>query len=60
MHKVLIVDDHESMTDSLSQALKNSGDFEVLGSLKRSPMVPVPKKPVLRGLFLKVKASITS
>lgn len=34
MYKVLIVDDHESMSDSLSQALKNSGDFEVLGCLK--------------------------
>lgn len=34
MHKVLIVDDHESMSDSLSQALIASSKFEVVGSLK--------------------------
>ncbi len=34
MKKVLIVDDHESMSDSLSHALTNSEDFAVIGSLK--------------------------
>ena len=31
MHKVLIIDDHESMCDSLEYALANSGDFTVVG-----------------------------
>ncbi len=34
MNKVLIVDDHESMSDSLFQALKSTNDFIVVGSLK--------------------------
>jgi len=34
MHKVLIVDDHESMSDSLSHALTNTDLFTVVGSLK--------------------------
>lgn len=34
MKKVLIVDDHESMIDSLSFALTRSNEFEVVGSLK--------------------------
>ncbi len=34
MNKVLIVDDHESMCDSLSHALTSTGDFIVIGSLK--------------------------
>lgn len=34
MIKVLIVDDHESMSDSLSQALTSTNDFIVIGSLK--------------------------
>ena len=34
MKKVLIVDDHESMIDSLSFALTSSNEFEVVGSLK--------------------------
>ena len=34
MKKVLIVDDHESMIDSLSHALTRSNEFEVIGSLK--------------------------
>lgn len=32
-YKVLIVDDHESMCDSLSFALKRAGNFEVVGSI---------------------------
>ena len=34
MHKVLIVDDHESMSDSLSHALTNTDLFTVVGCLK--------------------------
>lgn len=34
MNKVLIVDDHESMSDSLFQALKSTNNFVVVGSLK--------------------------
>lgn len=34
MNKVLIVDDHESMCDSLFNALKNTGDFVIVGTLK--------------------------
>lgn len=34
MYKVLIVDDHESMCDSLSHALTDIGGFTVVGSLK--------------------------
>jgi len=34
MNKVLIVDDHESMCDSLSHALTSTDDFLVIGSLK--------------------------
>ena len=34
MNRVLIVDDHESMSDSLYHALKSTKDFEVVGSLK--------------------------
>ncbi|HHX59383.1 MAG TPA: response regulator transcription factor [Epulopiscium sp.] len=36
MYKVLIVDDHESMCDSLFNALKNTNDFIVVGSLKNA------------------------
>ena len=36
MNKVLIVDDHESMCDSLSHALTNAEDFIVIGSLKNA------------------------
>lgn len=36
MHKVLIVDDHESMCDSLLHAIKSTDDFIVVGSLKSS------------------------
>ena len=36
MDKVLIVDDHESMSDSLFQALKKTDDFLVVGSLKNA------------------------
>lgn len=34
MNRVLIVDDHESMSDSLFQALKNTNEFIVVGNLK--------------------------
>ncbi len=34
MHKVLIVDDHESMCDSLSHVLTSTDRFIVIGSLK--------------------------
>lgn len=34
MKKVLIVDDHESMSDSLLHALKSTNDFTVVGTLK--------------------------
>lgn len=34
MNKVLIVDDHESMCDSLSYALTNTDGFIIVGSLK--------------------------
>ena len=33
MNKVLIVDDHESVCDSLERKLKDSGDFRVVGRL---------------------------
>lgn len=33
MYKVLIVDDHESMCDSLTYALTGTGDFTVVGKL---------------------------
>ena len=33
MHKVLIIDDHESVCDSLERALTGSGDFTVVGRL---------------------------
>ncbi len=36
MYKVLIVDDHESMSDSLAQALTNEEGFIVVGSLKNA------------------------
>lgn len=36
MIKVLIVDDHESMCDSLFQALKDTNEFIVVGSLKNA------------------------
>lgn len=34
MKRILIVDDHESMSDSLVQAFKNTGEFRIVGSLK--------------------------
>lgn len=34
MYKVLIVDDHESMCDSLSHALTSTNEFIIIGSLK--------------------------
>lgn len=34
MNRVLIVDDHESMSDSIFQALKTTNEFIVVGSLK--------------------------
>jgi len=36
MYKVLIVDDHESMCDSLTYKLEASGDFNVVGRLPRA------------------------
>jgi len=36
MPKVLIVDDHESMCDSLSITLERTGDFTVVGKLPRA------------------------
>jgi DNA-binding NarL/FixJ family response regulator len=36
MIKVLIVDDHASMCDSLAFALENTGDFTVVGKLPRA------------------------
>ncbi|MGI6497372.1 MAG: LuxR C-terminal-related transcriptional regulator [Oscillospiraceae bacterium] len=33
MYKVLIVDDHESMRDSLTYALTDTGDFTIVGNL---------------------------
>jgi DNA-binding NarL/FixJ family response regulator len=36
MTKVLIVDDHESMCDSLSITLERTGDFTVVGKLPRA------------------------
>ena len=36
MKKILIVDDHESMIDSLSFALTRSNEFEVIGILKNA------------------------
>lgn len=36
MYKVLIVDDHESMCDSLAQALTNTDEFIVIGNLKNA------------------------
>ena len=34
MTKALIVDDHESMCDSLTYALKKAGGFKVIGKLQ--------------------------
>jgi len=36
MCKVLIVDDHESMCDSLTLTLEGAGDFSVIGKLSRA------------------------
>lgn len=36
MYKVLIVDDHESMSDSLAQSLTKTEGFTVVGSLKNA------------------------
>lgn len=36
MHKVLIVDDHESMCDSLDNALTSTGGFTIVGILKNA------------------------
>lgn len=36
MYKVLIVDDHESMTDSLTDALTKTNNFSIVGSLKNA------------------------
>ena len=33
MYKVIIVDDHESMCDSLTHMLESTGDFSVIGTL---------------------------
>ena len=38
MHKVLIVDDHESMSDSLKLILEESEDFEVVGTLQSAAL----------------------
>ena len=36
MSRILIVDDHESMIDSLNHAFSSSNEFEVVGSLKNA------------------------
>jgi len=36
MHKVLIIDDHESMCDSLTYVLEGSGNYTVVGKLPRA------------------------
>ena len=36
MHSVLIVDDHESMCDSLTYTLEGTGEFSVVGKLSRA------------------------
>ena len=33
MYKVIIIDDHESMCDSLTYALEGTGDFSIIGTL---------------------------
>ena len=38
MHKVLIVDDHESMSDSLKLILEESEEFEVVGTLQSAAL----------------------
>ena len=38
MYKVIIVDDHESMCDSLTYTLEGAGDFKVVGTLPRADM----------------------
>jgi len=41
MYKVLIVDDHESVCDSLAYALASAGAFEVAGKLCSAAQAPV-------------------
>ena len=41
MYKVLIVDDHESMCDSLQYSLEGTGSFTVLGKLPRADYAEV-------------------
>ncbi|HCC35746.1 MAG TPA: DNA-binding response regulator, partial [Ruminococcaceae bacterium] len=36
MHKVLIIDDHQSMCDSLTLVLESTGGFSVIGKLPRA------------------------
>ncbi len=41
MIKVLVVDDHESMCDSLRLTLENAGGFSVVGSLQRADLTDI-------------------
>ena len=41
MYKVIIVDDHQSMCDSLTYALEGTGDFSVIGTLPAAAQAEV-------------------
>ncbi len=41
MIKVLVVDDHESMCDSLRLTLENAGGFSVVGNLQRADLTDI-------------------
>ena len=41
MIKVLVVDDHESMCDSLRYTLENAGGFSVVGNLQRADLTDI-------------------
>jgi len=38
LYKVLLIDDHDSVCDSLTTALESAGDFKVVGSSPRADM----------------------
>jgi len=52
MVKVLIVDDHESLCDSLARALAATGEFEVAGTLPSAAQAPAYCQRLRPGLVL--------
>lgn len=52
MTNVLIVDDHESMCDSLSRALTEAGGFHIAGKLANAANAPLYCKRLQPGLVL--------